>query len=165
MGWIVRAPGEIDRIEACFAGAAFAPHRHDTYAIGVTLSGVQSFDYRGEARQSLPGQVVVLHPDEMHDGRAGDDRAFRYRTAYLAPALMQEILGGRALPFVESGVSEDARLSRAVGALLGDCARALDPLEAESALFELATALQAAAGAAKTVKVANARGHPREGLY
>ncbi|WP_331459548.1 AraC family ligand binding domain-containing protein, partial [Nonomuraea sp. SBT364] len=24
------------------------PHRHDTYAIGITLTGVQTFRYRGE---------------------------------------------------------------------------------------------------------------------
>jgi AraC-like DNA-binding protein len=155
-GWIVRAPGEIDRIEACFEGAAFAPHRHDTYAIGVTLSGVQSFDYRGQARHSLPGRVVVLHPDEAHDGRAGDERAFSYRTAYLAPSLMQTMLGGGALPFVAGGVSEDARLRMAVDALLGDCTRALEPLESESALFDLASALQAVAGTTRPAKIANA---------
>jgi hypothetical protein len=35
--WLFRAPGYIDRIEACFTGAAFGPHRHDIYAVGVTL--------------------------------------------------------------------------------------------------------------------------------
>lgn len=155
-GRIVRAPGEIDRIEARFVGAAFAPHRHDTYAIGVTLSGVQSFDYRGCARHSLPGQVVVLHPDELHDGRAGDERAFSYRTAYLSPSLMQTMLGGAALPFVAGAVSDDPRLCAAVDALLGDCSRALDPLEAQSALADLAHALQAVAGVRKSAKVANA---------
>jgi AraC-like DNA-binding protein len=155
-GRIVRAPGEIDRIEACFSGAAFAPHRHDTYAIGVTLSGVQAFDYRGQTRRSLPGYIVVLHPDEVHDGRAGDARAFSYRTAYLAPSLMQTMLGGAALPFIAGGVSDDPRLRAAVDALLGDCSRPLDPLEAESALFDLASALQAASDATKVAKVANA---------
>ena len=42
--WVVRAPGAPDRIEARFSGAAFSPHRHDTYAIGMTLAGVQTFD-------------------------------------------------------------------------------------------------------------------------
>lgn len=31
-------PG-IERIEAQFSGNAFEPHRHDTYALGVTLKG------------------------------------------------------------------------------------------------------------------------------
>ena len=32
------------------------------------------FDYRGRVERSLPGEVVVLHPDETHDGRAGTRR-------------------------------------------------------------------------------------------
>ncbi|MEM9106639.1 MAG: AraC family ligand binding domain-containing protein, partial [Pseudomonadota bacterium] len=33
----------IERIEARFKGKGFDPHRHDTYAIGLTLNGVQTF--------------------------------------------------------------------------------------------------------------------------
>jgi hypothetical protein len=44
-----------------------------SYAIGITLAGVQVFRYRGERRHCLPGQCHVLHPDEMHDGGAGSE--------------------------------------------------------------------------------------------
>lgn len=156
-GWIVRAPGDIERAEVCFSGVAFAPHRHDTYAIGITLGGVQSFDYRGTARHSLQGQVVVVHPDELHDGRAGDDRAFRYRVAYVAPSLIQKVLGGGPLPFIEGGVSRDPRLRAAVCTLLKDCERALAPLEADDVLFEVATALRGASSREAPGRVANRR--------
>jgi AraC-like DNA-binding protein len=94
----------IERLEARFAGRAFAPHRHDTYAIGITLSGVQTFRYRGEARYCLAGQCHVLHPDETHDGAAGTEEGFSYRIAYVDPALVQSALGGRPLPFVGNPV-------------------------------------------------------------
>jgi AraC-like DNA-binding protein len=149
--WIVRAPGPVERIEACFSGRAFAPHRHDTYAIGITLSGVQSFRYRGEARHSLPGQILVLHPDEAHDGYAGDDGAFRYRTAYVAPSDFQSVLGGRALPFVKGGISEDHRLRAPVRALLEDYADAASPLGWEDALFDLVTALEDVCGRSRVL--------------
>src|SRR5260370_6544211 len=68
--------GGIERPEARFLGRAFAPHRHDTYAIGITLWGVQTFSYRGMLRRCLPGQCHVLHPDELHDGAAGSDAGF-----------------------------------------------------------------------------------------
>lgn len=145
--WLIRAPGELERVEACFSGRAFAPHRHDTYAIGITLEGVQSFDYRGAPRHSLPGQLVILHPDEQHDGRAGDGRSFRYRTAYIAPADIQAVLAGRPLPFVSGAVRDEAPLRVAVMALLGDYGRPLSVLEQQDGLYELATALQAAANA------------------
>ena len=153
--WIVRAPGSPDRVEARLSGLAFAPHRHDTYAIGVTLEGVQTFDYRGATRHSRPGQLVVLHPDEVHDGRAGDGTAFRYRTAYLAPADVQRVLGGRPLPFIDGGVSTDPRLRHAVRGLLDDLERPLGDLEYQDLLYDLATALQAIAGAARPMKAVN----------
>ena len=62
--WVKRAAGETERIEACFSGLAYAPHSHDTYTLALTTAGVQSFNYRGELRHSLPGEVVILHPDE-----------------------------------------------------------------------------------------------------
>ena len=68
-----RAAGGIQLLSAWFAGAAFARHRHDTYAIGLTDSGVQSFSYRGSVCSSTAGEVAVLHPDEPHDGYAGTD--------------------------------------------------------------------------------------------
>lgn len=153
--WVRRAPGWIDRIEARFTGLAYAPHRHDTYAIGVTLGGVQSFDYRGEARHSLPGQLVVLHPDELHDGRAGDGRAFRYRTAYIRPADLQEVLGGRTLPFIDGGLSSDPRLAEAVNALLADYDRPLTLLEYQDALVGIAAGLEAASGGGSSIRRAN----------
>lgn len=153
--WVLRAPGEVDRIEACFSGVAFAPHRHDTYAIGVTLEGVQSFDYRGEARHSLPGQLVVLHPDELHDGRAGDGAAFRYRTAYIRPADLQEVLGGRTLPFIDGGLSSDPMLAEAVETLLADYDRPLTPLEYQDTLVGIAAGLEAASGGVSVIRRAN----------
>ena len=102
------APGDgggVERLETRFLGRAFAPHRHDTYAVGVTLSGVQAFRYRGAPRRCLPGQCHVLHPDEPHDGAAGTDDGFAYRIAYVDPALVRRALGGRGpLPFVADPV-------------------------------------------------------------
>ena len=66
-GWLVssRPAGGVELFGAWFAGEAYQKHRHGTYAIGVTDSGVQVFDYRGSVYASMPGQVVVLYPDEV----------------------------------------------------------------------------------------------------
>src|SRR5436190_4779398 len=97
------APG-VERVEARFPTLAFSPHRHDTYAIGVTLAGVQTFRYRGEVRHCLPGEWHILHPDEPHDGAAGTDEGFGYRILYVDPFLIQDALGGVPLPFVADPV-------------------------------------------------------------
>jgi AraC-like DNA-binding protein len=115
------APG-IERLEAFFTGHAYDDHRHDTYALGLTLSGVQCFDYRGARRDSLSGQVIVLHPDEAHNGRAGIAAGFRYRMIYVAPHLIATALQDRIrhLPFLCDAVSSDPRLVAALGETLGD---------------------------------------------
>jgi len=138
--WVRRPhePGRLERLEAYFAGYGFAPHRHDTYAIGCTLAGLHRFNYRKCARHSLPGDTFVLHPDELHDGEAGNEAGFRYRIVYIEPALLQGPLGGQPLPFIDEGVSRDPRLQRAIGSLLQCLDRPLEGLEEEDALYDLA---------------------------
>jgi AraC-like DNA-binding protein len=98
----------IERLEAYFLGEAFSPHRHDTYAIGVTLAGVQTFRYRGQQCFCLPGQLHILHPDEVHDGGSGTEEGFAYRIVYLDPCLIREALARMSLPFVRSPIMEAA---------------------------------------------------------
>jgi AraC-like DNA-binding protein len=136
----------VERIEAWFHGHAYAMHRHDTYAIGRTLAGVQCFNYRRDQRNSLPGNTLVLHPDEPHDGEAGTAEGFQYRMIYIEPAIFQDVLGGRALPFLEGGVTTDPRLAAATATLLQHVGYTLEPLEQSDALAEVAHALAAVAG-------------------
>jgi AraC-like ligand binding domain len=86
----------VERAEVYLSTCAFSPHRHDTYAIGVTTAGVQTFGYRGSRCVCLPGQLHVLHPDEAHDGAAGTEDGFSYRILYIAPELIRGALAGRA---------------------------------------------------------------------
>ncbi|EQM71451.1 AraC family transcriptional regulator [Pseudomonas tohonis] len=146
--WVRRSdhPARIERIEAYFGGHGYDPHRHDTYAIGRTLSGVQSFSYQKSLRHSLPGGTLVLHPDELHDGMAGTEAGFHYRMIYVEPVLIQQVLGGRALPFVPGGLSDDLRLHRATETFMQAMDRPLQALEEQDAIYDLAQALQAVGG-------------------
>lgn len=139
-------PAGMERIEARFHGNAFDPHRHDTYAIGVTLHGVQTFHYRGAARQSLAGQVIVLHPDELHDGAAGTDDGLRYRMLYLEPSLMLDCLDGASLPFVRDAVVTDSILRATLLSALGPLERQLDDLFVDDFLVQLVQSLARHAG-------------------
>jgi AraC-like DNA-binding protein len=147
-GWIRTAPScaGLQRVEAFFAGHGFDPHRHDTYAIGHTIHGVQSFRYRGAARMSMPGQVFVLHPDETHDGRAGTRDGFRYRILYVEPRIIHDALSETqgALPFVRNVVSNDPVLARAIKPALDDLASPLEELQRDQIVQDLAEALAAA---------------------
>ncbi|GAA5037177.1 AraC family transcriptional regulator [Thermocatellispora tengchongensis] len=136
----------IERLEAALVGVAFAPHRHDTYAVGVTLAGVQTFRYRGEPRHCLPGEWHVLHPDEVHDGAAGTDDGFGYRIVYLDPALVRDSLGGGPLPFVADPVIRAGRVDPALAACLRDIDDPLDDAEAAEVTVAVADTLRAHAG-------------------
>ena len=146
-GWLAasRPASGIELFSAWFAGEAYRKHRHDTYAIGVTDSGVQVFDYRGSVHASRPGQVVVLYPDEAHDGRAGTGEGFGYRIVYVDPSRLGEAvraLRGRAssLPFVREPVSTSPGLSRAVDAAFRDPP---DSLAGDTVILDLAHGLLA----------------------
>lgn len=133
----------VECLEAWFQGPAYHKHRHDTYAICLTTVGVQAFDYRGAAESSMPGQVTVLHPDELHDGHAGTEAGFGYSILYVEPALIFEAvqaLCGRAcaLPFVRNPVATSAKLSAAVTSAFRGTR---EPLEIDSLIVQLAEGL------------------------
>jgi AraC-like DNA-binding protein len=133
----------VEFLEAWFGGPAYHRHRHDTYAICLTITGVQAFYYRGAAQISTAGQVVVLHPDELHDGYAATEAGFGYRILYVEPALVFEaaqVLCGRAcgLPFVRAPVTISAKLSAAVA---GAFQATREPLAIDSLVMQLAEGL------------------------
>ena len=137
------AEGGVELLQAWLQGVAYHKHRHDTYAIGLTDTGIQAFDYRGAAHISTPGQVVVLHPDELHDGHAGTEEGFGYRFVNVDPAFIVEAVHamcgpGGALPFVRIPVVMNRKLSAAItGAFQG----AREPLALESLMVQLAEGL------------------------
>jgi AraC-like DNA-binding protein len=141
----VDATWPVDGVElfrARLRGRPFSRHRHDVYAIGVTEEGVQAFEYQGTVERSLPGQVFVLHPDELHDGRADGPGLFGYRQIYLNPdriASALQALTGRPtpLPFAPP-VTDDPVLARVVRAAF---ARAPEPLALDALVLELAEGL------------------------
>jgi AraC-like DNA-binding protein len=132
----------IQRLMARFRGHAYDLHRHECYAIGITDWGVQAFRYRGAERASLSGQVIVIHPDEAHDGHAGMPRGFAYRMIYLEPALVQQALGGAyAPPFVPEVVADDAATADILSEAFVDFPSSLDPLALDGIVARLADAL------------------------
>jgi AraC-like DNA-binding protein len=109
-----------ERAEAFLSEHAFAPHRHDTYAIGLTLSGRQGFRYRGSARVSLAGQLQILHPDETHDGTPLESQGFRYRILYLEPELVRHALADAPLPFVSEPVQDRTAVTEELARLVAE---------------------------------------------
>lgn len=83
---------DLECLSARFVRHVYAPHVHDTYALGVIEAGAERYRYRGVEHLAGPGDLVILDPHELHDGRPADG-GYRYRMMYPAPALMAEIAG------------------------------------------------------------------------
>ena len=132
----------LQRLAARFGGHAYDTHRHETYGIGITLYGLQQFHYRGRLRASRGGQVLVLHPDEAHDGHAGEGRPFAYRMLYLDPADISEALGGGSPPFVADVVARDPAMADLLDEAFADFPGRLEPLAVDAITGRLADLLQ-----------------------
>ncbi len=139
--------GGIERAEAYFSTHAFEPHRHDTYAIGVTCAGIQTFRYRGRRRIALPGQIHVLHPDETHDGAPATDEGFRYRIAYIEPELIRRALDDGPLPFVAEPVQDRTPVTGPLAAIVRDIDEPVDDLARSEIAAGAADTLRALTGA------------------
>lgn len=100
----------IELLEASFDRHVYERHVHDTYAIGVTLSGVQRFWCRGATNDSVAGNVMVIHPGEVHDGRSGAPGAYSYRMIYVPVPLIRELAGGIE-PGARSTILHDTALA------------------------------------------------------
>jgi AraC-like DNA-binding protein len=136
----------LERAEVYLSTCAFEPHRHDTYAIGITTAGVQTFSYRGSRRICLPGQLHILHPDETHDGAAGTEDGFGYRIIYLAPELVRHALDGDALPFVANPVQPPTPTTRHIASLLVDIDEPISDLARVEIAVTVADTLRALSG-------------------
>ncbi|WP_411201564.1 AraC family transcriptional regulator [Kosakonia cowanii] len=84
----------IETIRAHFEGHAFDPHWHDSYLVGITLSGTQQFHCRRERHHSRPGDAFLLEPGEIHDGDAPVEGGFTYLTFYLDDRWLNTTLRG-----------------------------------------------------------------------
>jgi AraC-like DNA-binding protein len=107
----------VDLLKADASAHRYARHSHEGYAIGVVESGAHAFTARGEVWTAVPGRIVMVNPDDAHDGGPArrDDR-YSYRMIYVDESVMSatlvEAAGGRtAVPFFPSAVVEDAALA------------------------------------------------------
>jgi len=142
----------LQRLAARFGGHAYDTHRHETYGVGVTLWGAQSFHYRGALRTSRAGQVMVLHPDEAHDGHAGAEAGFGYHMLYVDPASVSAALEGASPPFVPEVVADDAVMAELLREAFADFPNALEPLAVDAIVERLAHRLAARGDGAKPAR-------------
>jgi AraC-like DNA-binding protein len=140
----------VELLHAHFERHVYERHSHESYAIGVTETGVQAFHCRGALHASTTGMIMAFNPDEAHDGHAGIPEGFTYRMLYLPPETVRAVLvdardGRRAdLPFARAPLIRDRVLAQGVQALHRALSERAPALECEALLRD--TCLRFATG-------------------
>ena len=131
----------LDLLTARFSRHEYALHAHEEFTVGVTVGGLETIAYRGGRIVSGPGSIVVLEPGEMHTGGPAAPDGYSYRALYATPALLTDGTLGPGLPHFREPVLDDPELAAALRHAHTTLSACPDPLEAESRLPWLLTAL------------------------
>ena len=136
--WRHPAVAGVDLLRARYVDHVYTRHTHEGYAIGVILDGVEEFRYRGGLHRAKAGAVVLVNPDEVHDGHAGIRDGWAYRMTYPDVPVLADIaaeLGGpRGLVSFPEPVVYDAAVLGAFVAAHRAAEQGGDPLAASSLL-------------------------------
>jgi AraC-like DNA-binding protein len=82
----------IELLEAAFERHVYDRHTHHTYAIGVTLRGIQRFWCAGVTHDSHAGDVITINPGEAHDGRSGMAGGYAYQMMYVSADTLRQAM-------------------------------------------------------------------------
>ena len=113
----------LEMLAATYRDHAYALHTHPTYVFGVVTEGVERFRVGRTGNLATPGSILVVNPEEPHDGEKGCDDGWSYRTCYPSVALMREVAEDLGLPDVDSARRDRSTLWRPAGGPAGGSAR------------------------------------------
>lgn len=82
---------EIGLIDANYRTFAFQRHYHLDFHIGLITQGEQKFHYQGNSYHAGKGQIVLMPPDEMHDGQSKLDSGYQVKVFSLDPHWLSDL--------------------------------------------------------------------------
>src|SRR3954471_15067631 len=144
--WVDYSPRRVlgcTLMRAHFDVHRFERHSHESYSIGLTTSGVQSFHCGGTLHSSLPGDLILFNPDQAHDGSKGAPEGFAYTILHLPVETVtssQDRDAGVSLPrHFKFPLARDRPLARAFEITIAALRQVGEMLRAEELLAALVT--------------------------
>ena len=67
----------------------FPRHTHDQFGVGVVIAGRHLSASDNRQVEANPGDVILVNPGEIHDGRALDERGRSWRMLYFESAVLE----------------------------------------------------------------------------
>ncbi len=112
-------------------------HTHPTYVIALVTDGCERVRI-GRRREDVPtGTILVVNPEEVHDGEAGCEAGWTYRTFYPTVRLMEDVareLGLPATPLFPPAGLQDPLLARQLASAHATAEQG-DPSSAEETML------------------------------
>lgn len=126
----------VEFIRARWVDQTFPRHAHRRLVIGVNVSGVHSYTYRGRRVTEPPGHVAFINPGEAHTGQLESGTVWDYRGIYVTPNYLRSLAGGRrtgsrSVPVFREALVDNPGLARDVIRVHALCERQEDPLQCE----------------------------------
>lgn len=90
--WRTADLGGVELFKATVREFTFSPHAHEEFFIALTEGGLATPTYRGARHVVVPGDLIVLNPDEAHAGGPAAEGSWTYRALYPGQDLMREIM-------------------------------------------------------------------------
>ncbi len=130
----------LECLEATFCTHRYALHMHETYVVGGIFAGCETWLARGVQRYGGPGDLVLVNPEDVHDGAPHGD-GYRYRMTYPSVALLRRLaseITGRPVtgtPFFPEPVVHDPETAALFAEAFAALARGGDLLAVEELLL------------------------------
>ena len=103
---------DISLIQAQYQEFAFQRHYHLDFHIGLITQGQQKFVYKGTSYHAGAGQVVMMPPDELHDGHSKLESGYQVSVFSVSPQWFGDLAdhskNGHVLSFSELILSDQA---------------------------------------------------------
>lgn len=106
---------DMGMLTARFRRHRYNLHTHPTYVVALVTQGCERVRVGRRCEQVPTGTVLVVNPEEVHDGEAGCEEGWTYRTFYPTVPLMEGVareLGVPSAPLFPPTALRDPVLAR-----------------------------------------------------
>ena len=128
---------DLGLLKARFTHHRYDLHTHPTYVVALITQGAERVRIGGRCAVAPAGTVIVVNPEECHDGEPGADGGWAYRTFYPSVSLLMSVareLGQDRVPLFPRAFINDRELADAIaGAHAGSVSG--DAMAAESSML------------------------------
>lgn len=140
--WHASDIGDLELLKATYILHTFSRHTHPGFVVGMIERGVEVFYYRGRIHAALPGDVVVINPDEVHTGYSGAAGGWTYRMLYPSIATIKQVAdsinnGPAEMPYFKEAVIKDRPLAMMIKQLHRVLETSASVLERQTAFYQV----------------------------